>query len=102
MILPTTAAEGNVDHPSADIVTSSTPTTGASMLYYGFKYGFPLHFKGACSSFLANNLLSAQQNPGIVSAKFFGVPGLSTTLLLLNFVFLPWELFLRKLWGSIS
>jgi hypothetical protein len=28
--LPTTAAEGNVDHPSAAIVTSSTPTTGAS------------------------------------------------------------------------
>ena len=29
--LPTTAAEGNVDHPSAAIVTSSTPTTGASL-----------------------------------------------------------------------
>jgi hypothetical protein len=44
-----------------------------SMLYYGFKYGFPLHFKGACSSFFANNLVSAQQNPEIVSAK--RVPG---------------------------
>jgi hypothetical protein len=41
------------------------------MLYYGFKYGFPLHFKGACSSFFANNLVSAQQNPEIVSAKPF-------------------------------
>ena len=27
------------------------------MLYYGFKYGFPLHFKGACSSFFSNNLV---------------------------------------------
>ena len=42
-----------------------------SMLYYGFKYGFPLHFKGARSSFFVNNLVSAQQNPEIVSAKLF-------------------------------
>jgi hypothetical protein len=80
-----------------------------SMLYYGFKYGFPLHFKGARSSFFANNLVSAQQNPEIVSAINFsksarptGLLGLSITLLLLNFVFLPWELFLRKLRGSIA
>jgi hypothetical protein len=29
--LPTMAAEGNVDHPSATTVTSSTPTTGESL-----------------------------------------------------------------------
>ena len=40
-------------------------------LYFGFKFGFPLHFEGARVSFFANNLVSAQENPQIVSAKLF-------------------------------
>jgi hypothetical protein len=40
-----------------------------SILYTGFKFGFSLHFEGTRTSFLANNLISAQQNPEIVSAK---------------------------------
>lgn len=42
-----------------------------STLYSGFKFGFSLHFKGARVSFFANNLVSAQENPQIVSAKLF-------------------------------
>lgn len=38
-------------------------------MYYGFKFGFPLHFEGSRTSYFAKNLLSAQQNPEIVSAK---------------------------------
>ena len=40
-----------------------------SILSTGFKFGFPLHFCGDHISFFANNLISAQQNPEIVSAK---------------------------------
>ena len=40
-----------------------------SILSTGFKFGFPLHFRGDRISFFANNLISAQQNPEIVSAK---------------------------------
>ena len=40
-----------------------------SILYSGFKFGFSLHFEGTRTSFFANNLISAQQNPDIVSAK---------------------------------
>ena len=40
-----------------------------SILYTGFKFGFSLHFEGTRTSFFANNLISAQQNPEIVSAK---------------------------------
>ena len=40
-----------------------------SILSTGFKFGFPLHFPGDRISFFANNLISAQQNPEIVSAK---------------------------------
>jgi hypothetical protein len=39
------------------------------ILYTGFKFGFSLHFEGTHTSFFANNLISAQQNPEIVSAK---------------------------------
>ena len=42
-----------------------------SLLYSGFKFGFPLHFEGARILFFANNLISAQQNPEIVGAKLF-------------------------------
>ena len=38
-------------------------------MYSGFKFGFSLHFEGTRTSFFANNLISAQQNPDIVSAK---------------------------------
>ena len=40
-----------------------------SNLCDGFTFGFPLHFKGDRISFFATNLISAQQNPEIVSAK---------------------------------
>ena len=40
-----------------------------SMLYTGFKFGFSLHFEGAHMPFFATNLVSALQNPEIVSAK---------------------------------
>ncbi|CAB4014220.1 Hypothetical predicted protein, partial [Paramuricea clavata] len=40
-----------------------------SILYTGFKFGFSLHFEETRTSFFANNLISAQQNPEIVSAK---------------------------------
>ena len=40
-----------------------------SILYSGFKFGFPLHFRDIRVSFFAYNLISAQQNPEIVSAK---------------------------------
>lgn len=40
-----------------------------SLLSNGFKFGFPLHFEGPRKSFQASNLLSAIQNPEIVSAK---------------------------------
>jgi hypothetical protein len=47
----------------------------ASMLYYVLKYGFPLHSKGARSSFFANNLEiifhNFSQNHEIVIAKLF-------------------------------
>jgi hypothetical protein len=40
-------------------------------LYEGFTFGFPLHFEGLRISFYANyNLLSAEQNPAIVSTKW--------------------------------
>ncbi|XP_028403232.1 uncharacterized protein LOC114525965 isoform X1 [Dendronephthya gigantea] len=39
------------------------------MLYNGFQFGFPLHFEGIRISFFATNLVSALQNPEIVSAK---------------------------------
>ena len=35
----------------------------------GFTSGFPLHFDGPCCSLEAPNLLSAIQNPKVVSAK---------------------------------
>ena len=38
-------------------------------MYSGFKFGFSLHFEGTRTSFFANNLISAQQNPDIVGAK---------------------------------
>ena len=40
-----------------------------SILSTGFKFGFPLHFREDRISFFANNLISTQQNPEIVSAK---------------------------------
>ena len=40
-----------------------------SILCDGFTFGFPLHFKGDRISFFSTNLISAQQNPEIVSAK---------------------------------
>ena len=40
-----------------------------SILYTGFKFGFSLHFEGTRTSFFASNLISAQQNPEIVSDK---------------------------------
>ena len=40
-----------------------------SILYSGFKFGFSLHFEGTRTAFFVNNLISAQQNPDIVSAK---------------------------------
>ena len=40
-----------------------------SVLCAGFTFGFPLHFRGDRISFFATNLISAQQNPEIVSAK---------------------------------
>jgi hypothetical protein len=39
------------------------------MLFEGFTYGFPLHFEGGHTSFCSKNLISANQNPGVVSAK---------------------------------
>ena len=39
------------------------------ILSTGFKFGFRHHFRGDRISFFANNLISAQQNPEIVSAK---------------------------------
>lgn len=42
-----------------------------SILYNGFKFGFPIHFEGNRTSFFANNLVSAQQNPEIVTAKLY-------------------------------
>ncbi len=44
----------------------STPCTLLTSILYS---GFPLHFWGVCVSFFANNLISDQQNPEIVSAK---------------------------------
>ena len=41
-----------------------------SNLCDGFTFGFPLHFKGDRISFFATNLISVQQNPEIVSAKY--------------------------------
>ena len=40
-----------------------------SVLCAGFTFGFPIHFRGYHISFFATNLISAQQNPEIVSAK---------------------------------
>ena len=40
-----------------------------SILSFGFQFGFPLHFRGDRVSFFATNLISAQHNPEIVSAK---------------------------------
>ena len=40
-----------------------------SILSTGFKFGFPLHFRGDRVSFFANNPISAQHNSEIVSAK---------------------------------
>ena len=39
------------------------------MLFEGFIYGFPLHFGGGHTSFCSKNLISANQNPGVVGAK---------------------------------
>ena len=39
------------------------------MLFEGFTYGFPLHFEGSHTSFCSTNLISANQNPGVVSSK---------------------------------
>ena len=38
-------------------------------LYNGFKFGFPLHFEGSRISIFGPNLVSAQRNPEIVSAR---------------------------------
>ena len=50
-------------------------------LYNGFKFGFPLHFEGSRISIFGPNLVSAQRNPEIVSAR------LSKELLLLLLLF---------------
>ena len=39
------------------------------MLFEGFTYGFPLHFEDGHTSFCSKYLISANQNPGVVSAK---------------------------------
>jgi hypothetical protein len=39
------------------------------MLFEGFTYGFPIHFEGGHTSFCSKNLISANQNPGVVGAK---------------------------------
>lgn len=74
------------------------------LLEFGFTSGFPLHFDGPRCSQEAPNLLSAIQNPKVVSAKLskeldahrlagpFSSPPLS-----LSFVYHPWAWFPRKL-----
>ena len=73
------------------------------LLESGFTSGFPLHFDGPRCSQEAPNLLSAIQNPEVVSAKLskeldaHRLAGPFHPLLSLSFVYHPWVWFPRKL-----